>query len=250
MISVLRTCVLLLPVVFLTSVDHAVVSRAFLRFPRLTLWAWQMPEQLDFIDPQQVAVAYLDQTLYVSDRVIAEPRLQPMVVLPGTVVIAVVRIEMPAGASAASNEIETQVVNAVLHSAWRAGIAALQVDFDAVQSQREFYRDVLVGVRAGMPKSMPLSITALASWCAFDNWIAGLPVDEAVPMMFRMGREGRSVGRRRARTPVREPLCRGSVGVATDEPWPEEIIGSRLYVFGVRPWTVQSVETVIAKAGQ
>ncbi len=27
---------------------------------------------------------------------------------------------------------------------------------------------------------MPISITALASWCLFDNWIKDLPIDESV----------------------------------------------------------------------
>jgi len=29
---------------------------------------------------------------------------------------------------------------------------------------------------------MPLSMTALASWCESDRWLAGMPVAEAVPM--------------------------------------------------------------------
>ncbi len=32
-------------------------------------------------------------------------------------------------------------------------------------------------------------MTALASWCAGDDWLRDLPVDEAVPMLFRMGVE-------------------------------------------------------------
>jgi hypothetical protein len=75
------------------------------RLPRLTLWAWEMPEHLDFIDPQIVAVAYLDQTVYVGQSVAARPRLQPMQVPPGTHVIAVIRIEMrPEAAPTPANE--------------------------------------------------------------------------------------------------------------------------------------------------
>ena len=46
---------------------------------------------------------------------------------------------------------------------------------------------LLAEVRRRVPVSMPLSITALTSWCESDGWIAGLPVVEAVPMLFRMG---------------------------------------------------------------
>lgn len=246
--SVLRIFLLLFLTLLIAPANRADGPKAFHAFPRLTLWAWQMPERLQFIDPRQVAVAYLDQTIYVRDRVMAEPRLQPMVVAPGTQVIAVVRIEMAATADPTSQEARKQVAEALLRSANRAGVTAFQVDFDALKSQREFYRDVLRQVRAGMPEGMPLSITALASWCAFDDWIADLPIDEAVPMMFRMGQEGRWFGWQGAGKAIREPLCLGSLGVATDEPWPEEIDGKRLYVFGTRPWTPQAVEEVIAKA--
>jgi hypothetical protein len=248
--SVLRTLLLLLPVLFLAPVQGIQAVKAFARFPRLILWAWQMPERLEFIDPAQISVAYLDQTIYVQNRVVSEPRFQPMRVAPGTQVIAVVRIEMPEDAGHDSEEIRKQVVDALLRSANRGGIVALQVDFDAVKSQRGFYRDVLLRLRKQMPPNMPLSITALASWCAFDDWIRDLPIDEAVPMMFRMGREGALFHRSGSKATFREPLCRGSMGVSTDEPWPEEITGKRLYVFGVRPWTKDSVEHVVKESAQ
>ena len=248
--SVLRTFLLLLPIFFIAPANRAAGPMSLRALPRLTLWAWQMPERLDFIDPDQLAVAYLDQTIYVRDRMISEPRVQPMVVAPGTKVIAVVRIEMRAGVNSESEDMKAQVVSAILRSARKPGITALQIDFDAVKSQRDFYRDILLRVRAGMPQGMPLSITALASWCAFDDWISGLPIDEAVPMLFRMGQEGKWFGWQGAGKAIREPLCRGSLGVSTDEPWPSELEGKRLYVFGPRPWTAASVAQVITKANQ
>ena len=76
-----------------------------------------------------------------------------------------------------------------------ATVAALQVDFDARQSQREWYAGVLRRVRAQMPPQMPLSITALASWCSYDGyWLRTLPVDEAVPMLFAWSRTGGAPG--------------------------------------------------------
>jgi hypothetical protein len=235
--SVLRIFLLLLPVLFITPADQADSPTSFSRFPRLTLWAWQRPELLEFLDPRQVGVAYLDQTLYVREDVRAEPRLQPLRVPVGTRVIAVVRIEMPAGYSSGSEETKARIVAALLRSAHRGGVSALQVDFDAVKSQRTFYRDVLVQLRRQMPPWMPLSITALASWCAYDDWMAGLPIDEAVPMLFRMGRERGLFDRRGPARVIREPLCSGSLGLATDEPWPAETKGKRLYVFHTRSWT-------------
>lgn len=247
--SVLRTLLLLLPIFFIAPANRAAGPGLLRSLPRLTLWAWQMPEHLEFLDPEQSAVAYLDRTVYVRERMIEEPRIQPLGVPPGTQVIAVVRIEMASRTTSVAEGVKAQVVNAILRSARRSGITALQVDFDALKSQREFYREILLGIRAGMPQSMPLSITALASWCAFDDWIVDLPIDEAVPMMFRMGQEGKWFGWQGAANAIREPLCRGSLGVSTDEPWPNEIEGKRLYVFAPRPWTPEMVASVVIKTG-
>lgn len=248
--SALRTLLLLLLAPPLLSNPPARTSNeeVLSHLPRLTLWAWEVPERLDFIDPQQVAVAYLDQTVYVpvyaNEAVRVRPRLQPMQVPAGTRVIAVARIEMPAMVHA-SPEIQAQLVSALLRSARRPGISALQVDFDAVQSQRAFYGDVLRQLRREMPLHMPLSVTALASWCAYDRWLTGLPMDEAVPMLFRMGKE-QSLFRSPDRGPlVREPLCAGSLGVSADEPWPKELKNKRIYVFDPRPWTPESVTRVL-----
>jgi len=248
--SVLRMSLLLLPVILIAPANLALGPARLAHLPALTLWAWQMPERLDFIDPAQVGVAYLDQTLLVREDVVAQPRVQPLLVAPGTRVMAVARIEMPAGHGSQSQEIKSQVVAALLRSARRPGIDALQVDFDAVKSQRRFYRDVLVRLREQMPHGMPLSITALASWCAYDNWIAGLPIDEAVPMLFRMGQERGLFGLKGPSAAIREPLCSGSLGVSTDEPWPQEIGRKRLYVFHTRPWTRESVTEIFERSKQ
>lgn len=200
--------------------------------PRLTLWAWERPEDLRAIDPHRVAVAFLARTIILREHPVAIPRMQPLQVAPGTALIAVVRIEgtplrLSQGAS-------SDVAGMVLKSARQPGVSALQIDFDARTSQRAFYKAVLRDVRDGLPASMPLSITALASWCAGDDWIAGLPVDEAVPMFFRMGGP-------RARIPgwsypLREPECMSSAGVSMDEAWPQMSPAARIYVFHPVGW--------------
>jgi hypothetical protein len=208
-----------------------------------------MPEHLEFIDPREVAVAYLDQTLFVGRRVVARPRRQPMEVSAAAQVMAVVRIEMPADTLPTPDN-EAAVVEGLLRSARRPGVSALQVDFDALESQRGFYSRVLRRLRPEMPPGMPLSITALASWCAYDRWLTRLPVDEAVPMLFRMGKEQslfRS-GESDSGPLIREPLCSASLGVSTDEPWPTDLAGKRLYVFHPRPWTKESLARVIIQA--
>jgi hypothetical protein len=91
---------------------------------------------------------------------------------------------------------------------------------------------------------MPLSMTALASWCSYDGgWIESLQVDEAVPMLFRMEPDRRRVAEAGGLAAVdgvsdfaiRERLCEGSVGISTTEPWPQTT-GLRVYVFPDRGW--------------
>jgi hypothetical protein len=249
--SVLRSLALLIVALGLLNISTArTESRAaFSGSPHIILWAWEMPERLSFIDPQKVAVAYLDQTIYVGQSVRIRPRLQPMQAPAGTQMIAVVRIEMAASA-ASSPETTAKIVAALLGSARQPGVIALQVDFDAVKSQQPFYAEILKQVRREMPPGMPLSVTALASWCAYDRWLSDLPIDEAVPMLFRMGKE-QDLFRAGAEGPLlREPLCSGSLGVSTDEAWPKSLRGKRIYVFNPRPWTEKSLARVLEQVEQ
>jgi hypothetical protein len=63
-------------------------------FPRVILWAWERPEDLSFINPREVGVAFLARTLYLRDGgMVMRPRFQPLSVAPETNLIAVVRIE-------------------------------------------------------------------------------------------------------------------------------------------------------------
>jgi hypothetical protein len=208
--------------------------------PRITLWAWERPEDLRALEPNRFAVAYLAQTIVLRDRPVSVPRMQPLRVAPGAAVIAVVRIE---GAPLRLNEkAAEQVAGMILNSAKQPGISAVQIDFDARTSQRPFYRAVLGQVRDQLRMSMPLSITALASWCAGDDWIADLPVDEAVPMYFRMGGA-------RPRTPgwtypVLEPKCMSSAGVSMDEAWPNISAAARIYVFHPDPWNAVALHNL------
>jgi len=159
---------------------------------------------------------------------------------PASVVrIAVVRIEVEPGADLKSDgglAMARETASLILDSVARPGIAALQIDFDATRSQRAFYTTLLNNLRARMPAALPLSITALASWCSSDDWIGGLPVDEAVPMFFRMEPDRRRAPADRPEFQIREPLCSASVGVSTHERWPSDVAGKRIYIFADRGW--------------
>ena len=216
-------------------------------FPRLTVWAWEHPEDLRALDPKSYAVAYLDQTIFIAPQVSARPRLQRLLVSPATQIIAVVRIEAGAAGGAIDDpKLPAQVAGMILTTAQKPRTSVLQIDFDATRSQRAFYNNLLHEVREKLPEGMPLSITALASWCAGDDWISSLPVDEAVPMFFRMGIEARPSSLAGWIYPLREPLCETSAGVSTDEPWPAIRSDERIYIFHPGSWTPGAMANVEA----
>lgn len=205
----------------------------------IVLWAWERPERLTFIDPEKTAVALFSGAVRIEEGAARFlPRRQPIAWPEGTVRLAVVRIEAARGApglgAAAIGDLAARI--AAIPGRWRA--VGLQIDFDATTAQRPFYRALLTEIRRRLPSGTSLSITALASWCLGDPWIADLPVDEAVPMLFRMGSEGESIRGHFARgRDVSIPLCRKSVGLATDEVAPAKFVDRTVYLFPPRPWT-------------
>ena len=206
-------------------------------YPRTTLWAWETPSSFLDIDPQRYAVAYLDQTIIIEDGIHVILRHQPLAITPHTRLIAVSRIEAHPGTVDLSDPaLANKLAEIIAASLTRRDADAIQVDFDARQSQRPFYSSVLSTLRRQLPAHVPLSITALASWCAYDDWIGDLPVDEAVPMYFRMGPDHPASDSPGWNYPKREPLCRGRAGVSMDEAWPKLETGTRLYVFHRGAW--------------
>src|ERR1041385_1664965 len=219
-------------------------------FPRFVLWAWERPEDLKNIDANRFAVAFLAQTLVLKGgEVIFDPRHQPLDVSPDTKLVAVTRIESQkqTGERAALSDAQIQrAISLILRTRELRNVSAIQIDFDAAVSEREFYRALLRNLRAKLPDNVPLSMTALASFCVGDRWLDDLPVDEAVPMIFRMGADTKTI-----RTYLtmgndfREPLCRRSYGVALDEPIETNLPRSRRkYVFNARSWTPIDVLTL------
>jgi hypothetical protein len=214
------------------------------RVPNRVLWAWEEPEDLHTLPPT-VGVAWLAETYILTDHITVLPRRQPLSPAPGAPLIAVVRIETRPG-FADNPELRAAVAARLATYGSRRDMHALQLDFDATQSQQPFYRGVLEALRPQLPRSLPLSITALVSWCGPHSWLHTLPIDEAVPMEFRMGGPralALTTGTRPRYAipyPITEPLCRSSLGLSTDEPWPASLDtlnpSTRVYLFAPRPW--------------
>jgi hypothetical protein len=201
------------------------------------LWAWERPERLGYIDPGAAGVAYLARTVSWRDAaIVSRPRLQPLETPPRTALMTVIRLEsggtpLPDAAAIAQE---------ILKDGNDPRTRALEIDFDARASERQWYREVVGQVREGLRPTKELTITALASWCLGDPWIRGLPVADAVPMLFRMG-----AGQPGEIDDFRVPLCRASVGVSTDELPYAVPRGRRLFVFNPRAWTQASYRAAL-----
>jgi hypothetical protein len=217
------------------------------QMPRVVLWAWERPTDLRFINPRETGVAFLARTIYLrANEIVVRPRLQPLNVPEGTKVIAVARVESDSRTKFNLSTQQTEeLAAAIAEMARLPNVSRIQIDFDATRSERTFYHDVILAVRGRLPASVALSMTALASWCSDDDWISDLPIDEAVPMLFRMGPDGRQI-RNRLATGEEFPArpCRNSYGISTDEPLRNLSAAKRLYVFNPDAWTESSVRAI------
>jgi hypothetical protein len=226
--------------------------------PQVYLWAWQRAEDLRNLNPSEFGVAYMAcRVVLQGDTIVAEWRQQPLKVHPKTRLIPVVRLEtsrtIPPAYSTAQIE---KLANLLLKVGTNPRASELQIDFDALQSERQFYRSLLEVTRARLPRGIPLSITALASWCLFDNWINDLPVDETVPMMFSLGRERAKVLLYfRSSVDFMVQSCCSSLGISLEDSVVNALmiprvrqrkIPVRIYVFTKTPWTEKKVQSLQA----
>ncbi|MBX3292550.1 MAG: DUF3142 domain-containing protein [Acidobacteria bacterium] len=216
--------------------------------PRKILWAWERAEDLSFIDPNEYGAAFLAQTIFLeNDRVIPKPRRQPFSAPDGTYLIAVTRVETnkeQPKRPTFDDEMLSRLAGLIAKTAEMPNIRGVQVDFDATVSERDFYRKLINAVRERTPEGVALSITALASWCAGDSWFNDFPIDEAVPMVFVMGRDQESIlSFLRRGDDWREPLCRGSYGISVDEPAVEGLQPNRrIYYFKNSAWAAADLK--------
>jgi hypothetical protein len=216
--------------------------------PRVILWAWERPTDLRFINPRDTGVAFLARTIRLrANEVTMRPRLQPLSLPEGSQVIAVARVESDVvNKPELTDQQRDSLAVAIVEMAKLPHVSHIQIDFDATKTERAFYRDVIVEVRRRLPGSVGLSITALASWCTYDDWISDLPIDEAVPMLFRMGVDEKQINNRlEAGEDFSAALCRQNYGISTDEPRLNLSATRRLYVFNPDQWTETSVRAVL-----
>lgn len=229
---------------------QAKTNEQLAKLPKVMLWAWERPENLKFIDPNTVGVAFLAKTISLkSSDFSLRPRLQVLEFPPNTTLIAVVRIETDRYQKPNfSLEQKEKTLRAILELTKLKNIVGLQIDFDAKVSEREFYKNLLIDLRKSLPKNYILSITALASWAIYDNWLEDLPIDEAVPMLFRMGTGKQEVlNYLSAKRDFNSFLTRNSFGISTDSELPWLPSQRRVYIFPEQSWSKELLNNSLRK---
>lgn len=206
------------------------------------VWAWERPEALDTLPPS-IGIAVVKGFIRLrADAIVTQRgrRFALRTAPGGPAPIAVVHIEIDQTQGLAWTERQSrQVVSAAL--AFSRGAPQVQVDMEVRNSQHAALLDVLRGMRAGLAPGTTLSMTGLASWCDTESWLDQAPVDEIVPMLFRMGPGGaRLRAKLAAGGDFDQPRCRTAAGIALDTP---VVVppGRRLYVFNPRPWDAAAV---------
>lgn len=138
-----------------------------------------------------------------------------------------------------------QLAAAVLHYARATPAKRVQIDFEVRASERQVLLDLLGDVRAGLPHDTLLSMTALASWCMSEDWLDGAPVDEIVPMLFRMQQPGENLRKWLAQGgDFRNLKCRSALAISTDSVIVRAPPGRRVYLFNPRSWDALSFRKV------
>jgi hypothetical protein len=211
-------------------------------FPDVVLWAWESKQDLRFLPPRTVGIAFLERTVWLHPQGVRSlPRTQPVLYTPGTPMIATVRLEVDHVGGVGLPPAHDAAI-AAAEAARMPGLSALQIDFDARLSERVWYLEFLREIRRIVSKSLPITITALESWCEEGrSWLDRAPLSDATPMLFRMGVEEN-------RAPQKFPVaaCNASVGISTDE-MPERIprMANRVYIFHPGPWTEPAYESAM-----
>lgn len=186
----------------------------------LYLWVWQYDADMSWVAKTGYAIAYLAGTIRLGPRGMKSlPRTNSLTVPPGAKVTAVVRIETAPGLAPGDGEVEP-LVKEILALVRGRRVEALQIDFDAARSQRDFYRKLLFRLKRALDQDdqsgLRLEITALASWMTGDRWTAGLPASKTVPMIFRMGRHRAEILRKlEGKTRLEDVRA---IGLSVDEP--------------------------------
>jgi hypothetical protein len=222
---------------------------------KTTLWAWDCPEDLRFLKGTGTEVAFYAGTLFLEkDGTRFIPRMKPLLVDHATKTYPVFRIE--SRVDSPPKEFIGETVATISGYVNVHPTEKIQLDYDATESERKFYLELLKRLRTQLGAKRVISVTALASWCLDDRWLDHAPIDEAVVMLFSMGPGGRSVIDELAKEDLRvRGTIRLSLGVSANEPATNMrlkqagvLAGNKpIFLFNSLPWSYRRYQDLTAR---
>lgn len=125
-----------------------------------------------------------------------------------------------------------------------------ELDFDARESEYNNYINLMNNIKNKLPKTK-ISITAPASWCYPKSWINNLPIEYAVPMVYRLGKDEKTIKNGDV-SPlfISNPLCLENIALANDEldfNFKKYIKNKNIYLFNSENWNAYNFNDIINK---
>lgn len=218
------------------------------------LWAWQAPQDLRGLDATKIGVAAYIGTVTITGTTVTVQANQTRMIIPHNIYrMAVIHISVsPFMKPALDQTVINKISNAILLLYRNTNMPALQLDFSAKNSQRDFYAQVIRKVHQQINPQTYFSITALASWCVGDRWIGQqhLPIDLVVPMYFSLAQTPQQKLQFIQAFPTRiqalAPECRNAIGIAIFESWQIPLHAQvPIFVFTRGSWTPEKIQTIL-----
>src|SRR3989338_408125 len=155
------------------------------------LYAWERPESFSFLGKNSnvTVVFYAGDVVTKDGKATVTPRRNSLFIPTGIKSFPLIRIDSfdsPSNLVANIDKISDFIVN--ICEPYEEG----QLDFEARTSEYDFYLGLMDKIRAALPDKK-VSVTALASWCSGKGLLDDLYTQVAVPMLYRMGRDGTAI---------------------------------------------------------
>lgn len=201
-------------------------------------WIWHSSDAP--AHAQELAVL-LDHLQLSGDGIEIRHRKKMLLVDPATRVTPVVHVQSDVKNMPRLGPRQTEaIVKAVQAASLRSTSGWVQLDFEALESQTDYYVRLVSTLRSRIAPSIKLSVTVMAGWCVHKGLLAQLRADEVVPMFFHMGPQADAYRARLQRTPEQfDPRCRQqAVGFAVQEKPALEVQRryERRYWFNYQAW--------------
>ncbi len=243
-------------VVLVTGAASRVFNQPPADQPNITVWAWDRYEDLSFLEGCKASVAFYAGTIFLRDHeTLFKPRLHSLKLPKVMKTTPVFRIESRYSKGQPAASTAGEVVNIIKQYQTAHRCKRIQLDFDAKESERQFFCSVLRLMRERLHPQTQIAVTALASWCLFDRWldIGNSAPDEAIAMLFSMGNSRDEVlSLLKDHQLATGGRTKVSIGISANEGYTNRRLKElvlfahpvNVYIFNSLPWTRERFKVV------